>query len=330
MHQCDFSIIVCCYNSDLEKLKKTIISIVKQTGVTFEIIIADDGSEKRNIEQIKDWVTQNDFKNIKYSFLSQNVGTVKNIVIATQMATGDYIKTISPGDYLFDEFSLRQYLTYFKQGRFQLLFSKAIYYTPDHRIKPKYNPAATGTKCRIFMKKNLCQFADGFLGATIAFPKRTVTYLEEIVGVVRLVEDYPLAYLMLMNNEKVGFINKNLIWYECSTGVSNIGGGVQIKNDLNNFYNYLNDKYQKQKKITKNTKFLKTLTTTGKIKKLLKCLWLKPSYFFFLIDHLLSKFIRRIFYSIRRVDWAKQDAITSLCNTADGCIMPLIKEKKWK
>ena len=34
----DFSVIVCCYNPDFEKLKKTIISIVNQKEVSFEII----------------------------------------------------------------------------------------------------------------------------------------------------------------------------------------------------------------------------------------------------------------------------------------------------
>ena len=39
----DFGVVVCCYNPDFEKLKKTIISIVNQKDVSFEIIISDDG-----------------------------------------------------------------------------------------------------------------------------------------------------------------------------------------------------------------------------------------------------------------------------------------------
>ena len=310
MENFDFSVIVCCYNSDLEKLKKTIISIVKQKGVSAEIIIADDGSEDRTVEQIKNWVVENNIENVRYSFLAENVGTVKNIVMATKMAQGTYIKTISPGDYLFNESSLKQYLTKFNQGHYQLLFANAVYYTPDHKIKSKGNPAGTGTKYRAFMKKNLCQFCDGFLGATTAYHRDALKYLEELVGVVRLLEDYPLTYLMLMNNEKVGFINQYLIWYECNTGVSTTAGGAKIISDFTNFFNYLETKYQNNKKVKKTIKFLQLAKLKSKNKVLL-C-FINPSYFFFLLDCLVTWCCRKFSHAVKRIDSKKLDLITKL------------------
>ncbi len=310
MDNFDFSVIVCCYNSDLEKTKKTIISIVKQKGVKVEIIIADDGSEDRTIEQIKTWVVENRLENVRYSFLSENVGTVKNIVIAIKMAKGTYIKTISPGDYLFDEFSLKRYLNKFNQGHYQLLFSKAVYYTQEGKIKKTYNPVATGTKYKLFRKKNLCQFCDGFLGATVAYHRDALKYLEELIGVVRLLEDYPLTYLMLMSHEKVGFINKNLIWYECNTGVSTTEGGARIATDFANFFNYLETKYQDNKRVKKIVKFLRYLRIESR-NKIFLC-FVKPSYFFFLVDRLITRFCRKIGYAFKKIKISWLDNITML------------------
>ena len=113
MEKYDFSVIVCCYNSDYEKLKKTLISISKQKNVSYEIIISDDGSKDRAIEQIKAWVDEHNISNVRYNFLPENIGTVRNILSAVKVAQGKYVKTISPGDYLFDEYSLQQKPTFF-------------------------------------------------------------------------------------------------------------------------------------------------------------------------------------------------------------------------
>ena len=42
----DVSIIVATYNPDLNKLMSTLLSIIIQKGIKFEIIVTDDGSQK--------------------------------------------------------------------------------------------------------------------------------------------------------------------------------------------------------------------------------------------------------------------------------------------
>lgn len=309
----DFSVVVCCYNSDYEKLKKTLISIIKQKEVSCEIIISDDGSKDRSVEQIKSWVTEHDIKNVKYNFLPENRGTVKNILSAVKMANGKYIKTISPGDYLFDEFSLKQYLQKFKRDDYKLVFAKAVYYTQDRKILKFHNPAACGTKSKLFMKKNLCSFFDCFLGATIAFQRKYILpYLQELVGVVRLVEDFPLTFLTLINNQKVGFINKNLVWYESDTGVSRVNGGSKIESEYFNFFDYIEKKYPNNKKVLGYIKFLRLLKTENKYKVLLKSLFCKPSYCFYFVDKCVTRLRRKFLYLFDKTNLSTMDKITTL------------------
>ena len=45
-----FTIIVITYNSDFSKIKKTLLSILEQQDVEFEVIIADDGSVNNNFD----------------------------------------------------------------------------------------------------------------------------------------------------------------------------------------------------------------------------------------------------------------------------------------
>ena len=309
----DFSVIVCCYNSDYEKLKKTLISIIKQKDIAFEIIISDDGSKDRSVENIKTWISEHKIPNVKYNFLTENVGTVGNILSAVKLTEGKYVKTISPGDYFFDEFSLKQYLQKFNKNDYKLVFSRAIYYTQDREILKFHNPIATGTKSRWFMKKNLCTFFDCFLGATFSCEREYILpYLQELVGVVRLVEDFPLTFLTLINNQKVGFINKNLVWYESDTGVSRVNGGSKIESEYFNFFDYIEKKYQNNKKVQGYIKFLRRLKTENKYKVLLKSLLIQPSYLCFRIDLLLTKISRKFLYLFDKTNLTMMDKITTL------------------
>ena len=103
MRNIDVSVIVACYNPDIVKLKKTINSILNQVGVSYEIIIADDGSEFEYKSEIEKWFKENQVKNYKLSFLPENQGTIKNIYFALSYCSGEYVKTISPGDLLISE-----------------------------------------------------------------------------------------------------------------------------------------------------------------------------------------------------------------------------------
>lgn len=256
----DFSVIVCCYNPNIEKLKKTIISIEKQQNVDFDIIISDDGSKFKYENEIKEWAKINDFGNIKYNFLKENVGTVKNLISAFEVSNGKYIKVISPGDYLFNENSLKKYKVEFEKKGYSLLFSRAVYYNEQGEIlnlrAPQLGSTERGGK---HLKTNVCFSMDFLLGASMACKREMKKYLDEISGTVRLMEDFPLSYLALMNGEKVGFIKDYMIWYEHGSGVSTSNSGKILRDDYLKFFNYLKTHYLNNKEIQKSLKIMECI-----------------------------------------------------------------------
>ena len=60
MYQYQVSVIVCTYNSKWEKLKSTLLSILSQRDISFEIIIADDGSEIQCLDRAKKYFEKSD------------------------------------------------------------------------------------------------------------------------------------------------------------------------------------------------------------------------------------------------------------------------------
>ena len=51
-----FSVLMLTYNSSWDKTRQTLYSVLVQKDVSFEIIIADDGSEENNFEKIRDYL----------------------------------------------------------------------------------------------------------------------------------------------------------------------------------------------------------------------------------------------------------------------------------
>ena len=89
---CDFSVIVCCYDPDIEQLKNTISSILNQKKITFEIIICDDGSKIDYLDIIKEWILSLNLNIVfKYSFLKENKGTIINYLEGIKKADGKYV-----------------------------------------------------------------------------------------------------------------------------------------------------------------------------------------------------------------------------------------------
>lgn len=290
----DFSVIVCSYNPNIEKLKNTIISIANQKDVKFEIIIADDGSKMNYQNELKSWIDENKISNVKYNFLEENVGTLKNIISAIKVAEGKFIKLISPGDYLFDEYSLKEYLLKFNESDYLILASKAVYYSVDGKIIKTYSPKASGTTKEKRLSKNIYLYMDYLLGASMAYRKEILKYFEELTSSVRLLEDFPVTMLAILNDEKIGFINKPLIWYECDTGSSTTGGGKMIQNDFISFFDYLIEKYKDNRNISKNIKILKNAKQKGKAKRAVYMTLSRPSFLFYFADMLFSTFIRKL------------------------------------
>ena len=103
----EISVIVAVYNAQWNKLKRTLLSILMQEGVEFEIILADDGSKVKFREETLAMFAQYGFSRYKFSDMEQNGGTCLNVLTALGMAHAPFIKVISPGDLLYQRETLK-------------------------------------------------------------------------------------------------------------------------------------------------------------------------------------------------------------------------------
>jgi len=247
-NQFDFSVIVCCYNSDIEKLKKTLISIYKQKRVTYEVIISDDGSRVSQEEEIKAWLIENDFNNYKLNFLNSNVGTVKNIISAVKLSSGKYIKTISPGDYFAKEDALEKFKQKAIISNADLVYSDTAFYNENGIVMTN----DISHKNIIYSKKAkkvICYYGGYFMGASFVATK---SFYEEILynfeDKVIYMEDRALIYVGYILNKRIVGIKDQLIWYEYGTGISTkTTHNEKLDKDEANIFKYIKEVYGKNR-----------------------------------------------------------------------------------
>lgn len=280
----EFSVIVCCYNPDFDKLIKTIASCVNQKDVSFEIIISDDCSKEKYEDKLRSWAKLNDI-DLVYNFLEKNVGTIKNILSATKISKGEYIKTISPGDYFATDDALRKILEMYEKHNYDMVFAEGVFYLDDKIFDDKNMPLLRST-CGKKMFRNIASFADTFLGASLSFKREMSAYLHEIKDYMRLTEDLPLTYLTLLNNKKIGLIEENLFWYEYGTGVSSAPHGLDA--DLEGFLTYLKKNYPNNKYVKRSLKIWKINNIPNRFFRNIKLLFVCPDVFFLRLSRKLQ------------------------------------------
>ena len=229
-----FTILVVTYNSDFSKTKQTLLSILEQEDVKFEIIISDDGSKNNNFDLIKSFFADKSFANYKLVENKENQGTVKNLLSGLNAASCDFIKPISPGDFFYSKKSLKMAEDFIIQDNKEAsaYFGRTAYYNfKDNKLNLQSNqsnphdirPYLVHNKNKI--KKNYFIRLDTILGASVIYKTESLKrYLLQICDFVKFAEDYSMI-CMLANNEKIKVIlNENkpdfFIWYESDTGIS--------------------------------------------------------------------------------------------------------------
>lgn len=298
------SVIICCYNPNYEKLKNTINSIYNQKEIDFEIIISDDGTKDNYVGKVKRYFDEIKFNNYQLNFLTSNQGTVKNILSAVKIAKGKYIKTISPGDYLYDSKSLKSYYDNLEINNADIVFSRGAYYQGESIMAysaPSYLPIFRNKN----LKRNIILFNDYVLGAAIAMKREiALEYFERISGFSRLVEDMPLIFLTLLDGKKIFAINDFLVWYEYGFGVSTGAFKELLISDYENCYKKLFEDYKNSKLVLKGYKFYKSQFDNF-IKKHFKRLILSYDYVY--------HYLRQKFYLKKDYKKVNIDGMHSIC-----------------
>ena len=224
----DVSVIVATYNSSLEGIKATTMSIIEQVGITFEIIFADDGSESSYQNEITDFCKHYNFQDYRFEKLQTNQGTVLNIHNALRFARGEYTKTIAPGDLLFCSTTLHDWIEFMNEHKLCVSFGDAVYYNFNQgRVSlvsaagspanKEYYGFTSNTKC-LFIDYLVAN--DTVLGAAQLMRTETIKkYINVILTKVKYAEDYMIR-IMIFDGILLAYFPQNVIWYEYGDGIS--------------------------------------------------------------------------------------------------------------
>ena len=250
------SVVICTYNPDIESIKRTIIAAIKQQDVIFEIIITDDGSKNFPKETIEQIFRSLCFTRYKIVLNKTNVGTVRNILEGLKYSVGEYVFLTSPGDFLADQFVLRDFYYFAKKRHAISVFGNAVFYNYQDEKIQTYSvinkPHITNIfKYRILRKISALAIIEGvkILGASYFREKKcAVKYFNEILRTTKYVEDSTSSLCAILDGEYHLYYDRNIIWYEYGSGISTNGNSKWeniVKNEYDITRSYLFEKYKK-------------------------------------------------------------------------------------
>ena len=252
------SIIIATFNPDFKKFIATVKSAIVQEYINFEIIITDDGSKKDYFKEIKQYFLERQFTNYRFIKHKNNVGTVRNLLEATKVSQGEYISFISPGDYLFNPRVLHDFYAIANSKRAKVCFGDYVPYYESHDSVsiPDISCAPIRIAPFQFKQKYYKQYVmlgNHILGASF-FRSREffLEGLEYIVGTAKYLEDATLSAYALINDVEIVYVPKNIVWYECNTGISTSGGskwGNLLQKDLFLTYSQLSADFPRDRVI---------------------------------------------------------------------------------
>lgn len=222
------SVVVLTYNPDNRKLRQTLTAAAAQKDVSFEIIISDDGSARKDFSFLPEFMQSLQVENYRLLAHEENRGTVESCLSAVREATGKYVFLTSPGDYLFDEYVLRDFCAFAEKHSAKLCFGNAVFYNADGKeavltktfgspVQPHfYDPHA----CRKTAK--LSFFGGNWVIGASYFRERNLLLegLEQIRGESKYTEDTPTTAFAMAAGEQLCYFDRNVVWYEDGTGVS--------------------------------------------------------------------------------------------------------------
>lgn len=219
----DVSVCVAIYNSDPLQLFMTLASMIRQKQVSFEVIVADDGSVSDMSEQIRAFFKAEGFEDYKILRSEKNNGTVINYLRAAVSSSGKYIKCISAGDLFYSETSLSELMRYMERNSLDACFTDAVYYNsrglPEVSVDPQI--VWVHRKRYLYLQK-LCYLilSDRACGAAwLVRREEFLRYMRLFANKVRFCED-SIYCLMIMDEKRVGYHYEPSIYYHYGDGLS--------------------------------------------------------------------------------------------------------------
>lgn len=243
---------VVIYNPDLNKLLYTLHSVLRQKGVKFEVIIADDGSKVHYDDIIKRVFDYYNFKDYQIINSSVNQGTVLNCLGALEAGSGKYARGISPGDFFYDDSMLANLYAFAEEHNSDVIFGVADCYShregytlTKNRNYPRRLDIYQGSQRSQQIEYFICN--DLPLGAAYCMRREVaVKYRRIIAGRIKFAEDYAIG-LMLADGIRLNYYPEHMVWYESDSGISARGNSkwaVALKKDLDEMHKLLMERIE--------------------------------------------------------------------------------------
>ena len=241
----DVSVLVATYHPSMAKLLVTLNSILVQRDISYQIVITDDGSgDDFDIEKVKEFFKIKSFTDYEITQLAQNEGTVNNVINGLDYCYGEFVKPLSPGDYLYGEKVLSEWVGGMRKHGCVIGFSDDICYryeeqTDGEQINTDNAPKVSADNFRLISipthpqknhdfyrnswSYNYLIFDDPARGAAVIVQTDVLKkYLSSVKGLVIYAED--VVYRMMAGaGERAFFLGKGAILYELGTGISTNG-----------------------------------------------------------------------------------------------------------
>ena len=256
------SVVVTTYNQSYADISRTLNSIVNQDFDDFEIIVADDCSKENPKEALERYFAEVGFPHYRIIVNPTNVGTVRNILGALEIAAGDYVKVLGAGDMLYAYDTLQQIDAFSRAHDIHLAFGKLKTYSAEGGtpLIRSFN-APTKPEMYVFPQNREAIFEQqlvwgDWIPAGSLFFKRD--YIKDYFSLlatdyqVRYCEDFVSTLVSL--TDTIDFFDEYLYWYEWGVGVSNSGSSAARKRmyaDHTNLYSGLKQRYAGNKTVAK-------------------------------------------------------------------------------
>ena len=244
MSKYQVTLLVLSYNPDKKSLFNTLLSCVNQKDVKFEIVISDDGSKELFEDEIHSFFKERKFTDYKIIKQKTNKGTVKNYMNSIYSCEGEYIKCLAPGDLLYDDTCISDFIKYASSNNYDVVFGNSIYYYFDEKdtkvypelhyprdIKPYLTNDLEERRYRLLIMRDLVLALSYVLKTSLMRH-----YLEKIDNVAKFAED-TIYMLMVGDNVELHYYDRNIVWYEYGSGISTNSSNKWeeiIKEDIKN------------------------------------------------------------------------------------------------
>ncbi len=279
-----FSVLVLLYNAKRPALEGTLRSILLQEDASYEIILADDGSQNDCLMWAEEYLKANGCRDYKVS-THENMGTVKNILLALTPAEGKYVKPLGTGDFFFDTHVLRDVWEAMEGQESVMCFGRMLGYDEGgqtHAVRLPNDLAAFYKQDKHRVKMNMIVHQHWVVGADNFYLREAFArYLQKLDGKVIYCEDMVQLFFFL-EDVPVTYMERPLILYECASGVSTQRGSAAFKRmvkDLLEGFTVLKEDYPKDYYVNKGWRMALCQQTINRPLLAIRILLCDPGYY---------------------------------------------------